>query len=61
MIKIKKKTVDCVIHFEDIFPYISTQELNPFKMILGSTTSTSYDQELMEERNEVESRRCKRT
>ena len=51
----------CVFNLEDIFPYISTQESNPLKRILEFTTSTSYDQELMEERNEVEPKRSKRT
>jgi hypothetical protein len=51
-IKIRQKTVDCVFNLDDIFPYISTQESNPPKRILESTTSTSHDQELMEERNE---------
>ena len=60
-IKIWPKTVDCVFHFEDIFPFISTQESNPLKMILESTTNISHDQVLMEKRNEVEPRRSKRT
>jgi hypothetical protein len=60
-IKIWPKIVDCVFHFVDIFPFISTQESNPLKMILESTTNISHDQELMEKRNEVEPRRSKRT
>jgi hypothetical protein len=60
-IKIRPKTVDYVFNFEDIFPYISTQESNPPKRILESTTSTSHDQELIEERNDVEPRCSKRT
>ena len=43
-IKIWPKTVDCVFHFEDIFPFIYTQESNPLKMILKSTTNISHDQ-----------------
>ena len=53
--------INCVFNLEDIFPYISTQESNPFKRILESTTSTSHDQELMEEGNKVEPRRSKST
>jgi hypothetical protein len=52
-IKIWPKTVDCVFHFEDIFPFISTQESNLLKMILESTTNISHDQELMKKRIEV--------
>ena len=46
--------------FEEIFPYKSTQESSSHKRNFGSTSSTSHDQELMEERNEVEPRRSKR-
>ena len=46
--------------FEEIFPCKPTQETNSLKRNLESTSSTSHDQELMEERNEVEPRR-KRT
>jgi hypothetical protein len=47
--------------FEEIFLCKPTQETNSFKRNLESTSSTSHDQELMEERNEVEPRRSKRT
>ena len=47
--------------FEEIFSCKPTQETNSLKRNLESTSSTSYDQELMEERNEVEPRRSKRT
>jgi hypothetical protein len=47
--------------FEEIFPYKPTQETNSLKRNLESKSSTSYDQELMEEKNEVEPRRSKRT
>jgi hypothetical protein len=47
--------------FEEIFPCKPTQETNSLKRNLKSTSSTSHDQELMEERNEVEPRRSKRT
>ena len=47
--------------FEEIFLCKPTQETNSLKRNLESTSSTSYDQELMEERNEVEPRRSKRT
>ena len=47
--------------FEEIFPCKPTQETNSLKRNLESTSSTSYDQELMEERNEVEPKRSKRT
>jgi hypothetical protein len=47
--------------FEEIFPCKPTQETNSLKRNLESTSSTSHDQELMEERNEVEPRRSKRT
>jgi transposase InsO family protein len=50
--------------FEEIFPCKPTQEtnsLNSLKRNLESTSSTSHDQELMKERNEVEPRRSKRT
>ena len=56
-INIRQKTVDCVFNPENIFPYISTQETNSLKRNLESTSSTSYDQGLMEEKNEVEPRR----
>ena len=46
--------------FEEIFPYKSTQELSSLKRNFESTSSTSHNQELMEERNEVEPRRSKR-
>jgi hypothetical protein len=46
--------------FEEIFPCKLTQETNSLKRNLKSTSSTSHDQELMEERNEVEPRRSKR-
>ena len=60
-VKIGPKTVDYVFNLDDIFSYISTQESNPPKRILESTTSISHDQELMEEKNEVEPRSSKRT
>ena len=47
--------------FEEIFPFKPTQETNSLKRNLESKSSTSYDQELMEDKNEVESRRSKRT
>jgi hypothetical protein len=47
--------------FEEIFPCKPTQETNSLKRNLKSTSSTSHDQELMEERSEVEPRRSKRT
>uniref|UniRef100_A0A2N9FGP9 Integrase catalytic domain-containing protein n=1 Tax=Fagus sylvatica TaxID=28930 RepID=A0A2N9FGP9_FAGSY len=50
-----------VSFFEEIFPCKPTQETNSLKRNLESTSSTSHDQELMEERNEVEPRRSKRT
>ena len=46
--------------FEEIFPYKSTQESSSLKRNFESTSSTSHDQELMEERNEVEPRRSKK-
>ena len=49
--------------FEEIFPCKPTQETNShnsLKRNLESMSSTSYNQELMEERNEVELRRSKR-
>ena len=49
------------LFFEEIFPCKPTQETNSLKRNLESTCSTSHDQELMEERNEVEPRRSKRT
>jgi hypothetical protein len=47
--------------FEEIFPCKPTQETNSLKRNLESMSSTSHDQELKEERNEVEPRRSKRT
>ena len=49
-----------VIYFEEIFPYKSTQVSSSLKRKFESTSSTSHDQELMEERNEVKPRRSKR-
>ena len=49
------------LFFKEIFPCKPTQETNSLKRNLESTSSTSHDQELMEERNEVEPRRSKRT
>ena len=46
--------------FEEIFPYKSTQESSSLKRNFESTSSTSHDQELMEERNEVELGHSKR-
>jgi len=46
--------------FEEIFPYKSTQESSSLKRNFKSTSSTSLDQELMEERNEVKPKRSKR-
>ena len=46
--------------FEEIFPYKSTQESSSLKRNFESTSSTSHNQELMEEINEVEPRRSKR-
>ena len=46
--------------FEEIFPYKSTQESSSLKRNFESMSSTSHDQELMEERNEVQLRRSKR-
>ena len=43
-----------------IFPYKSTQVSSSLKRNFESTSSTSHDQELMEERNEVEPRHSKR-
>ena len=48
------------IFFEEIFPYKSTQISSSLKRNFESTSSTSHDQELMEERNEVELRCSKR-
>ena len=48
------------VFFEEIFPYKSTQISSSLKRNFESTSSTSHDQELMEERNEVELRRSKR-
>ena len=50
-----------VSFFEEIFPYKSTQESSSLKRNFKSTSSSSHDQDLMEERNEVEPRRSKRT
>ena len=47
--------------FEEIFPYKSTQESSSLKRNFKSTSSSSHDQDLMEERNEVELRCSKRT
>ena len=47
--------------FEEIFLYKSTQESSSFQRNFESTSSTSHDQELMEERNKVEPRSSKRT
>ena len=47
--------------FEEIFPCKPTQRTNSLKRNLESMSSISHDQELMEERNEVEPRRSKRT
>ena len=49
-----------VVFFEQIFPYKSTQESSSLKRNFESTSSTSHDQELMEERNEAKPRRSKR-
>ena len=49
-----------VSFFEEIFTYKSTQELIFLKRKFEFTSSTSYDQELMEEMNEVEPKRSKR-
>ena len=46
--------------FKEIFPYKSTLESSFHKRNFESTTTTSHDQELMEERNEVEPRHSKR-
>ena len=48
------------VFFEEIFPYKSTQVLSSLKRNFESISSTSYDQWLMEERNEVEPRHSKR-
>ena len=48
------------LFFEEIFPHKSTQESSSHKRNFESTSSTSHDQELMEERIEVEPRRNKR-
>ena len=48
------------VFFEEIFTYKSTQISSSLKRNFESTSSTSHDQELMEERNEVELRRSKR-
>ena len=48
------------VFFEEIFPYKSTQVSSFLKRNFESTSSTSHDQELMEERNEVEPRHSKR-
>ena len=39
------------VFFEEIFPYKSTQVSSSLKRNFESTSSTSHDQELMEERN----------
>ena len=49
-----------VVFFEEIFPYKSTQESSSLKRNFESTSSTSHDQELMEERNEAKPRLSKR-
>ena len=49
-----------VVFFEEIFPYKSTQESSSLKRNFESTSSTSHDQELMEERNEAKPRRSNR-
>ena len=46
--------------FEEIFPYKSTQESSSHERNFESMSSTSHDQELMEERNEVELGHSKR-
>ncbi|XP_075640499.1 uncharacterized protein LOC142612270 [Castanea sativa] len=46
--------------FEEIFPYKSTQESSSYKRNFESTSSTSHDQELIEEMNEVEPKHSKR-
>ena len=48
------------VFFQEIFPYKSTQISSSLKKNFESTSSTSHDQELMEERDEVELRRSKR-
>ncbi|XP_075659149.1 uncharacterized protein LOC142629035 [Castanea sativa] len=48
------------VFFEEIFPYKSTQVSSSLKRNFKSTSNTSHDQELMEERNEVDPRRNKR-
>ena len=48
------------VFFEDIFSYKSTQESSSHKRNFESMSSTSHDQELMEERNEVEPKCSKR-
>ena len=47
------------VFFEEIFPYKSTQESNSLNRNFKFTSSTSHDQKLMKERNEVELRRSK--
>ena len=47
--------------FEEIFPCKLIQETNSLKRNLESTSNTSHDQKLIEERNEVEPRYSKRT
>ena len=49
-----------VVYFEEIFPYKSTQVSSSLKRNFESTSSTSHDQELMEEGNEVEPRHSNR-
>ena len=48
------------VFFEEIFPYKSTQVSSSLKRNFESTSSTSHDQELMKEMNEVEPRCRKR-
>ena len=48
------------IIFEEIFPYKSTQESSSLKRNFEFTYSTFHDQQLMEEKNEVEPRHSKR-
>ena len=48
------------VFFEEIFPQKSTQVSSSVKRNFESTSNTSHDQKLMEERNEVEPRRSKR-
>ena len=48
------------VFFEGIFPYKFTQKSSCLKRNFESTSITSHDQELLEERNEVEPRRSNR-